>query len=82
MTKARLSALLASAAALWLAALAPAHAEPQGEGTLLANPHHAVVQRFEGTKTCLACHADRTNHEPTAASCNGCHGFLKSTRPR
>ena len=36
-----------------------AHAQPQGEGTLLVNPHNQYVQKFEGTKTCLACHEEQ-----------------------
>lgn len=38
------------------------HAQPQGEGTLLVNPHHAYVQGYEGTRTCLACHEEQARH--------------------
>ena len=34
----------------------PGWAQPQGEGTLFVNPHQSLVQRYEGTQTCLACH--------------------------
>jgi hypothetical protein len=37
-------------------------AQPQGEGTLLVNPHQSLVQQFEGTKTCLACHEEQAKH--------------------
>ena len=30
--------------------------------------------------TCLTCHRDRVNHEPTAPSCAGCHPFSRGTR--
>ncbi len=36
--------------------IAVAHAQAQGEGTLLVNPHQGFVQHYEGTKTCLGCH--------------------------
>jgi len=36
-----------------------AQAPTQGEGTLLVNPHQGLVQSYEGTKTCLACHEDQ-----------------------
>lgn len=34
----------------------PAAAQPQGEGTLMGNPHRELVTSYEGTSTCLACH--------------------------
>ena len=33
----------------------------QGEGDLLENPHNNFIQEYEGTKTCLMCHADQGN---------------------
>ncbi|HEY5898069.1 MAG TPA: hypothetical protein VIV54_10915, partial [Burkholderiales bacterium] len=40
----------------------PTQAQPQGEGTLLVNPHQKLVQRYEGTTTCLACHEEQAKH--------------------
>jgi hypothetical protein len=40
----------------------PAAAQPQGEGTLWENPHRALVTRYEGTRTCLACHEAQARH--------------------
>ena len=42
--------------------ISPAHAQAQGEGTLLANPHQGFLQSFEGTKTCLGCHEAQAKH--------------------
>jgi hypothetical protein len=36
-----------------------AHAQPQGEGTLLVNPHQNYVQRYDGAGTCLGCHEEQ-----------------------
>ena len=36
-----------------------AQAQPQGEGTLLVNPHNQYVRDYQGTKTCLACHEEQ-----------------------
>jgi cytochrome c len=51
---------LMAGAAILLAAIA--QAQPQGEGTLLVNPHQNFVSAYEGTKTCLACHEDQAKH--------------------
>lgn len=32
-------------------------------------------QPYRHRATCIACHKDRERHEPTAASCIGCHNF-------
>lgn len=53
---------LAGLAAVLAMAAATAFAQPQGEGTLLVNPHNNYVQRFEGTQTCLACHEEQAKH--------------------
>ena len=45
--------------ALWVA---PSHAQPQGEGVLLTNPHGQFVRSYEGTKTCLQCHETQAKH--------------------
>lgn len=37
-------------------------AQPQGEGTMLTNPHAQLVQSYEGTKTCLQCHETQAKH--------------------
>ncbi|HEU4351385.1 MAG TPA: hypothetical protein VFR66_05880 [Burkholderiales bacterium] len=50
------------AGATLLVAASLAHAQPQGEGTLLINPHQSLVQSYEGTKTCLACHEEQAKH--------------------
>lgn len=54
-----------AASAAWAAfLLVPswAHAQAQGEGTLLQNPHAQLVQRYEGTTTCLQCHEAQAKH--------------------
>src|SRR3990170_2720257 len=45
-----------------LFATSTALAQAQGEGTLLVNPHQSLVQSYEGTKTCLACHEEQAKH--------------------
>ena len=51
-----------SVAFLTALSIAAALAQPQGEGTLLQNPHAQFVQRYEGTKTCLQCHESQAKH--------------------
>ena len=50
------SRLLLLAALLALVGAPDTLAQPQGEGTLLENPHRTLVTQYEGTKTCLGCH--------------------------
>lgn len=53
-----MSKLIASLAVVG-ALVSAAHAQPQGEGMLLLNPHNQYVQRYEGTQTCLGCHEEQ-----------------------
>ena len=48
--------------ALLVLSTAWAYAQPQGEGTLLQNPHGQYVQAYDGTKTCLQCHETQAKH--------------------
>ncbi|HEU0201839.1 MAG TPA: hypothetical protein VFR86_15575 [Burkholderiaceae bacterium] len=53
----KVSVTVAVAAVPWLVV---AQMQPQvvtqGEGTLLVNPHQTFVEKYDGPKTCLACH--------------------------
>ena len=60
--RSRLMVGVAICAAVGWAWLAHGQAQVQGEGTLLANPHEALVTTFEGTKTCLGCHQTQAEH--------------------
>jgi hypothetical protein len=53
--------LMPTAVMVALVAL-PSWAQHQGEGTLWENPHRAYVKKYEGTKTCLACHEEQAKH--------------------
>jgi hypothetical protein len=39
------------------------------------NCHDPHVESLPTRERCLACHTDRTNHEPAAKQCNTCHIF-------
>jgi len=51
-----------ASALVLIVAAASAWAQPQGEGTLLENPHYRYVQSYTGTATCLACHETQAKH--------------------
>lgn len=54
-----LEVIVAVAALLLSVAPANAAGQTQGEGTLWENRHRDLVTRYEGTKTCLACHEEQ-----------------------
>jgi hypothetical protein len=60
-----------------LIVIAPAPSEAQhGEGLLWENPHRGYVTRYEGTKTCLACH-----EEEARRAFSGVHYQWKADAP-